>query len=185
MFHVYSKMSVPPNYNIIYQNPNMELLENVNKIVYDQSVAIQPTISFLDAYALMPSDNPNPIAVGSDIAFPNINSTSNSDILPVANSTSSFTLGPIGVYDIYFQVGVTDVSGCQLVVTLNNVEKSYTVSGLVGSNVIVGRTLMTTTVVNSVVTIRNPAANARSAVLTPSLGGNSPISAHLIITRLR
>jgi len=176
-------MSVPPNYNVIYQNPNIPFIEGINKVVFDQSVLVQPTVSFMDAYALMPTDNSSTIAVGSDVAFPRLGSSSTSDIVPL--TTSSFTLGPIGVYDVYFQVGVTDASGCQLALTLNNVLQPQSVSGLLGSDVIIGRTLLTTTVVNSVVTVRNPTGNLRPITVTASLGGTNSVSAHLIITRLK
>lgn len=169
--------------NVIFQNPTLDYVEQINKTVYDQTVLLQPTISYMNAYALMPTDNSGAIVVGADIKFPRLSSTSVTDIVPI--TTSSFRLGPIGVYDVYYQVGITDVSGSQLIVTINNLEQPFTLSGTVGTNMIIGRFLITTTAVNSVLTVRNPAGNARSITLANSLGGANAVSAQLIITRLR
>jgi hypothetical protein len=169
--------------NVIQQNPTIDYIENLNKTLYDQSVLLQPTISYMNAYALMPTDNSGAIVVGGDVQFPRLYSSSATDIVPL--TVSSFTLGPIGVYDVYFQVGITDVSGSQLILTLNNTQLPSTVSGAVGTNTIVGRCMITTTLVNSVVTVRNPSGNPRSITVTSSLGGASPVAAQLIITRLR
>ena len=175
--------SLPANFNVIYQNPNVPVIEELNKILYDQKVLLQPTISFMDAYALMPSNNASPIAIGSDVAFTTIGSTSGSDIVPA--TSSSFTLGPIGVYDVFFQVGFTDVSGAQLVLTLNGIDISGSVVGAIGSTELVGRSILTTTAVNTILTVRNPSVSTRTLTVTASLGGAKPVSAHLIITRLR
>lgn len=175
--------NLPPNYNVIQQNLDLPYIEQLNKTLFDQAVLLQPTISYADFYALMPTDNASTIAAGSDIAFPRLGSTSASDI--VRATASSFTLGPIGVYNIQFQVGVTDAVGSQLVLTLNGVQQASTVVGIVGSGSINGSTILTTTVVNSVITVRNPSGNARAITVTASLGGASPVAAHLVVTRLR
>jgi len=172
-----------PFQNVIIQNPTLDYVEQINKTVYDQAVLLQPTISYMNAYALMPTDNSGAIVVGADIQFPRVSSTSVTDIVPI--TTSSFRLGPIGVYDVYYQVGITDVSGAQLVVTINNIQQPFTVSGTVGTNMIIGRSIITTTTVNSVLTVRNPTGNARSITVATSLGGANAVSAQLIITRLR
>lgn len=169
--------------NVVIQNPDIVYREELNKTLYDQTVLLQPTLSYMNAYALMPTDNSGSIIVGGDVAFPRLGSTSASDIVPA--SATSVTLGPIGVYDVYFQVGITDVSGSQLVLTVNNVQQANTVAGAIGTATIVGRSIITTTVVNSVLTVRNPSGNARSITVTSSLGGASAVSAQLVITRLR
>ena len=173
---------IPPNFNLIYQNPELPYLQQFNKTVYDQNVPVQTTISFGDFYALMPSDNASPIAVGSSVEFPRINTVSGTDI---SGSNSIFTLGPIGVYQVSFQVGVTDVSGCQLGLALNGTLLPGSVVGTLGSNSINGVTLVTTTIVNSTLSVINPTGNARSIIVTANLGGVQAVAAHLVITRLR
>ena len=166
---------------VILHTPDIDVIENINKMVYDQSVLIQPTLGFLDVYALMPSDNSGNVAVGADVQFPNIGATSASDI--VKTTPSTFTLGPIGVYNVFFNVGI-DSSG-QLVVTLNNVQLPRTVVGTTSPNAIIGQMIITTTVVNSVLTIRNPTGNIAALTIKTNMGGTNAVSAHLIITRLR
>ena len=45
--------------------------------------------------------------------------------------------------------------------------------------------IVTTTSINSILTVRNPADNATALTITPSGGGTEPISAHLVITQLQ
>ncbi|MBQ8350977.1 MAG: hypothetical protein IJY20_02900 [Clostridia bacterium] len=44
--------------------------------------------------------------------------------------------------------------------------------------------VVTTTTVNSILTVRNPAGNAAALTITPLAGGTRPVSAHLIITQI-
>ena len=53
-----------------------------------------------------------------------------------------------------------------------------------GTSQITGLSLVTTTTVNSVLTVRNPAGNAAALTVTPLAGGTRPVSAHLVITQL-
>ena len=151
-------------------------------MIFDQSVLLQPTISYMDAYALMPTDNSgSTIAVGADLVLPRLGSSSNSDIVPT--SPSSFTLGPIGVYEVSFQVGITTAG--QFVLTLNGVQLPATVFGTAAAGIVVGRTIVTTTTANSILTLRNPTGNASALTITPYMGGANAVSAHLVVTRLR
>jgi hypothetical protein len=177
---------IPPNYNVTIEPIGLNFQENVNKLLYDQTVLAPITIplSFADFYALMPGDNAVPIALGADVAFPNNGPSSLSDITRVALSTSSFTLGPIGTYQVSFSVPVS-IAG-QLVVTLNNVELAYGVFGRAAiTSPITGSLLVQTTLVNSVITIRNPAGNAAALPITVNAGGVSAVSAHIVITRVK
>jgi len=174
-------MSVPPNYNVITQPFGLDLQEYTNKLFFDQTVTPYTT-SFADFYAVMPPNNPSPIAVGGDVAFPSTGSSSNTDITRLTAST--FQLGPIGVYQVYFSVPV-DISG-QLILTLNNVEQPYTVAGrLAASTPISGQAILTTSVANSILTVRNPAGSLNALPVSVSAGGVKPVSAHLVVTRLR
>jgi len=44
--------------------------------------------------------------------------------------------------------------------------------------------IVTTTAVNSVLTVRNPAGNAAELTITPLAGGTRPVSAHLTIVQI-
>ena len=69
--------------------------------------------------------------------------------------------------------------------TLNGQDLDYTVADrATGTSQIVGMALVTTTVVNSVLTVRNPAGNAAALTITPLAGGTRPVSAHLVITQI-
>ena len=92
-------------------------------------------------------------------------------------------LGMIGTYQILFEVSVTETG--QLILTLNGQDLDYTVAGrATGSSQIVGMAVVTTTAVNSILTVRNPASNAAALTITPLAGGTRPVSAHLVITQI-
>lgn len=96
---------------------------------------------------------------------------------------SSFNLGPIGVYQIIFQVGVSEAG--QLILTLNGADLEYTVTGrATGTSQIIGFALVETTSVDSILTVRNPAGNAAALTMTPLAGGTRSVSAHLVIMQI-
>jgi hypothetical protein len=83
-----------------------------------------------------------------------------------------------------FQVSVTEPG--QLGLTINSAELAYTVVGrATGTSQIAGMSLVTTAIANSVLTVRNPVGNSTALTITPLAGGTSPISAHLVITRIQ
>ena len=138
-------------------------------------------LNYADFYALMPPDNASTVAPGTDVSFPEDGSNSGTDIS--RSSASSFTLGPIGTYQILFQVSVDEAG--QLMLTLNGAEQPYTVAGrATGTSQIVGMAIVTTTSENSTLTVRNPTGNAAALTITPLAGGTQPVSAHLVITQI-
>jgi len=139
-------------------------------------------LDFADFFALMPSDNAATVAPGTDVSFPQDGPTSGTAIARTGPST--FNLSAIGTYQVLFQVSVTEAG--QLILTLNGADLAYTVSGrATGTSQIVGMALVTTTSINSILTVRNPAGNSTALTITPLAGGTRPVSAHLVITRLR
>ena len=73
----------------------------------------------------------------------------------------------------------------QLILTLNGEDLAYTVVGrAAGASQIVGMAIVTTTVTDSILTVRNPAGNAAALTVTPLAGGTRPVSAHLVITQI-
>ncbi len=138
-------------------------------------------LSYADFYALMPPDNSATVAPGTDVSFPQNGPIANTNIGRLG--PSSFNLGPIGSYQILFQVSVAEAG--QLILTLNGADLEYTVVGrATGTSQIVGMAIVSTTSVNSVLTVRNPAGNAAALTITPLAGGTRPVSAHLVITQL-
>ena len=138
-------------------------------------------LSYADFYALMPPDNSATVAPGTDVSFPQNGPIANTNIGRLG--PSSFNLGPIGTYQVLFQVNVTEAG--QLILTLNGQDLDYTVVGrATGTSEIVGMAIISTTAVNSVLTVRNPAGNAAALTITPLAGGTRPVSAHLVITQI-
>ena len=134
----------------------------------------------------MPGDNAATTAAGSAVQFPQDGPFNN--ITRLGPSPSQFRLPAIGTYQITFQVSVDEAG--QLVVgldpTTGATELAYTVVGrATGTSQITGTCLVTTTVVDSVLTIRNPVGNSTALTITPVAGGTHPVSAHLVIVRLK
>lgn len=130
----------------------------------------------------MPTDNPDPIAAGEDVAFPRNGLISSTNFTRVGDD--SFLLADPGVYQVQFVASVTEPG--QLVLTLNGAELPYTVAGRAsGDSQIVGTALVETTAADSVLTVRNPEGAANAITLTPTAGGTEPVSAQLIITQLQ
>ncbi len=139
-------------------------------------------LAFSDFFALMPPDNAATVAPGTDVSFPQDGPTSGSVITRTGPST--FNLSAIGSYQIVFQVSVIEAG--QLILTLNGADLAYTVAGrATGTSQIVGMAVVSTTVINSLLTVRNPAGNASALTVTPVAGGARPVSAHLVITQLQ
>ncbi len=137
-------------------------------------------LGYADFYALMPSDNADPVETGEDVAFPQ---DGPSDGSITRASDTEFTLGEAGVYKVDFIVGVTEAG--QLILTLNGADLPYTVVGrATGTSQIVGTALVETTAASTLLTVRNPEGTAEALTITPLAGGTRPVSAHLVITRL-
>ena len=142
-------------------------------------------LNFADFYALMPPNNAAPVAVGSDVEFPQNGPTSGTGIVRTGSST--FNLPNIGIYQILFQVSVTEAG--QLVLTLDSgagaIELLYTVVGrATGTSQIVEMDLVQTSVINSILTVRNPAGESTALTITPLAGGIDSVSAHLVIMQI-
>ncbi len=139
-------------------------------------------LSFADFYALMPPDNAATVAAGTDVSFPQDGPNSGTDIIRLG--ADSFQLGPIGTYQIFFEVSVTEAG--QLILTLNGADLPYTVVGrATGTSQIIGMALVETTTENSVLTVRNPEGTAEALTITPLAGGVRPVSAHLVIVQIQ
>lgn len=138
-------------------------------------------LGYADFYALMPPDNTATVAPGTDVSFPQDGPNSGTGITRTSNS--SFNLSEIGTYLVEFFVSVDEPG--QLILTLNGADLEYTVAGrATGASQIVGTVIVTTTAINSVLTVRNPTGNAAALTITPLAGGTRPVSAHLVIMQI-
>jgi hypothetical protein len=137
-------------------------------------------ISVADFYALMPGDNATAVAAGTPVAFPQDGPASGTI---VRSSATQFILPDPGVYEVNFEVSVTEAG--QLVVVVDGTELPYTVVGrATGTSQIVGLCLVETTLLDSVLTINNPLGSAAALTITPLAGGVDAVSAHLVIKRV-
>jgi hypothetical protein len=137
--------------------------------------------SYADFFALMPPDNAAPVAPGTDVSFPQ-DGPNSGDIVRL--DMSSFFLPAIGTYQVTFNVSITEAG--QLGLTLNGVTLDYTIVGrATGTSQITGSFLVSTTLINSILTVGNPAGNPTALTITPFAGGSSVNSAHLVITRIQ
>ena len=138
-------------------------------------------LNYADFYALMPPDNSVTVAPGTDVSFPQDGPISGSGISRI--DAISFNLEEIGTYQVLFQVSITEPG--QLILTLDGSDLAYTVVGRdTGSSQIVGMSIVSTTEINSILTVRNPAGNAAALTITPFAGGTRSVSAHLVITQI-
>ncbi|SFA73666.1 hypothetical protein SAMN05216312_101205 [Cohnella sp. OV330] len=138
-------------------------------------------LGFADFFALMPPDNAATVAPDTDVSFPQDGPISGTAITRI--NASAFNLAAIGTYQVLFQVNVNEAG--QLLLTLNGADLAYTVVGrATGTSQIVGMALVQTTVINSVLTVRNPAGNSTALTITPLAGGTRPDSAHLVILQI-
>lgn len=139
-------------------------------------------LNYADFFALMPPDNAATVAPGTDVSFPQDGPNNGSGI--TRSGPSSFNLAEIGTYQVLFQVSVTEAG--QLILTLNGEDLAYTVAGrATGVSQIVGMAIVETTVINSVLTVRNHEGTAAALTITPLAGGTRPVSAHLVITKIQ
>ena len=139
-------------------------------------------LDFADFYALMPPDNAATVAVGASVEFPQNGPTMASGITRITPST--FNLASIGVYQVMFQVSITEAG--QLILSLDGIELDYTVVGrATGTSQITGVALVETSAPNGVLSVNNPIGNSTALTITPLAGGTNPVSAHLVITRVQ
>ena len=143
-----------------------------------------------DFFALIPTDNRTPINPSQAIEFPQDGPNTSAGVITRFPDLPPipflfFVLRDIGVYQILFQVSVNEPGQLVVVKDLDpvGIEISNTVVGNnFGNSQIVGICLITTEVIDTVISIRNPAGNAPFS-LTPNAGGAQPVSAHLNITK--
>ena len=129
-------------------------------------------------YALAPNDNPTAIAQNTAVEFPNT-TASTTGITRLTNST--FNLADTGTYLIMFKVN-TNTAG-QLGIAVNGaVQPNETFGNAADDGIIEGKTIITTTAANTVLSIVNPIAT--TVTVTPSAGGTEATVSDLTIIKL-
>lgn len=129
-------------------------------------------------YALAPNDNPTAIAQNTAVEFPNT-TASTTGITRLTNST--FNLADTGTYLIMFKVN-TNTAG-QLGIAVNGaVQPNATFGNAADDGIIEGKTIITTTAANTVLSIVNPITTA--VTVTPSAGGTEATVSDLTIIKL-
>jgi len=142
---------------------------------------------YADFFALMPPDNASTVSPGAAVAFPNDGESSGTGLI-VRTGSDTFLLAEPGVYQVTFQVSVTEAG--QLVLALDSgagfLEIPSTVVGrATGTSQIVETALVRTSTINSTLQVRNPAGEPVSLSVSPLAGGTNPVSAHLVIIRFQ
>ena len=139
-------------------------------------------LEFAEFYSIVADESGNTVFPGDDIVFSRDGANSGDGITRLTEC--SFVLSEAGTYQVQFVVSTSDAG--QLILALNGAELEYTTVGRgIGFSQIVGAALVSTDTANAVLTVRNPAGNVLPMRLTPYAGGAQPVTAHLVITRLR
>jgi|SRR5579872_7380545 hypothetical protein len=139
-------------------------------------------LDFSDFFALMPGDNSATIAGGAPILFPQSGPTSGAITRQGGASFTTFILPTIGTYLVQFQASITEPG--QLALSINGVVDPNTVVGRsTGTDQIIGKSLVTTSVPNTTLQVIND--TAISLTLTPIAGGTHSVSAHVLIIRIQ
>ena len=142
-------------------------------------------IDYADFYALMPPDNAATVEIGFNVDFPEDGPSSGTGLI-ARTGPDTFMLTNIGAYLVLFQVSVDEAG--QLVLTLDSglgpMPQAYTEVGrATGTSQIVGMAIVNTSVMNTILAVNNNTSPA-ALTITPKAGGSSPVSAHLVITRI-
>ncbi|HCX99844.1 MAG TPA: hypothetical protein DG754_06865, partial [Bacteroidales bacterium] len=148
-----------------------------NPYVINSTDGVMP---FAEFYALMPGDNTATVAVGAAIEFPQNGPSSGITRL----STTGFILPDIGTYMVSWQVSIDEAG--QLALALDGTEITRTTVGRAAlTSQITGNSLITTTSVNSTLSVVNPLGNSTALTITQNAGGANPVSASLVIMRVQ
>jgi hypothetical protein len=131
-------------------------------------------------FALMPGDNSATVAVGAAVQFPQNGPTSG---VIARTGPSTFNLPNVGTYEVTWQASISEPGQLQL--AIGGVGLPNTVVGrATGTSQLVGSTIITTSVPNSVLSVINPVGNSTALTVTPIAGGTNSVSATLTIKAL-
>ena len=130
----------------------------------------------------MPTDNEATVAAGGSVEFPN-NGPSDGSGAIVRLGSNEFRLADPGIYEVSFQVSVTEAG--QLELNLGGAEQPTTVVGrATGTSQIWANTLIDVTIPDTTLEVENPSGESTALTMTPLAGGTDPVSATLVIQQL-
>jgi hypothetical protein len=135
--------------------------------------------TFGSFFALMPGDNAATIAVNAPMLFPQDGPANGI----VRSSSSQFILPATGIYEVSWQVSVSEAGRMGL--DINGVLVTSTVAGRATGTSLITNTVMINAVANDVLRLIN-AASAAALTITPNAGGAAGVSASawLVIKRI-
>ena len=130
-------------------------------------------VCFSDFYTIASTDPPAHVAPGSSIIF-DTNGPSNNIIVRV--TSTQFKLPNIGTYEVYFEVNINGTPNS--VILLNGTEIAYTNTNTQSGEII--RTfLITTIIINSIISINNPTSSTTDLIISNKVSAN-----HLTIKQI-
>ena len=130
-------------------------------------------VCFSDFYTIVSAGKPVNVTPGSGIVFDTNGPTNN---IIVRLTSNQFKLPNIGTYEIYFQININE--NPNLVVVVNGSEINYTKTNTQAGEII--RTfLITTTIINSIISINNPFDSNNDLIISNKVSIN-----HLTITQI-
>jgi len=154
--------------------------DGYNLVIYNANASTGGGGNYSLFFALMPGDNSATVGVGTPVEFPQDGPTTG---VITRTGTSTFNLPTVGDYEVSWQVSVAEPGQLQL--ALNGIGLANTVVGrATGTSQLAGNTFITTTSINSVLSLINPVGNSTALTITPVAGGASAVSATLTIKTL-
>lgn len=139
-------------------------------------------LGFAFFYGNAPPDYPATIAPGAPLDFPHSGPVGGSNI--IRSGVGQFTLVNIGIYEIFWKVGITEPS--QLMLTIDGILQPQTVASREsGTSQLINDVIIQTTSINSVISVINPPGNSPALTVTVVDGSLTQAPApSLVIKRL-
>ena len=132
-----------------------------------------------EVYALMPPDNPRPIAPGEAVALPRDGERTGAGAMRCGDDGLRLTAGR---YLAFFGLSVSGRG--QAVLALDGRELLTTTVGVDAPGGMLSGMGIVTVTGSGVLSLRNPARAGAPLVLCPSAGGQGPVAAHLVTVRI-
>jgi hypothetical protein len=127
------------------------------------------SLGFAMFYGMAPPDYAATIAVGAPIDFPRAGPTGGLTA-PVRTGVGLFSFPVIGTYNVAWQASITEAGQLQLSSSATGLNLASVASRATGTSQISNNILITTTVINEVISIVNPSGNATALTVTPASG---------------
>lgn len=127
------------------------------------------SLGFAMFWGMAPPDYAATVAVGAPLDFPRAGPTGGLTA-PVRTGVGLFSFPVIGTYNVAWQASVTEAGQLQLSSSASGLNLASVASRTTGTSQISNNILITTTVINEVISILNPPGNATALTITPADG---------------